>query len=59
MCNLCCRAITFLAVLGFKTCVLKSDKRFTTKVLSDDFSEVVFHGGLPLYYAVRIPLLLP
>lgn len=42
MCRLCCRAITFLAVLGSKTFVLKSDKWFTAKVLRDDFSEVYF-----------------
>lgn len=59
MCSLCCRAVTFLAILGSKTYVLKSDKQFTSKFLSDDFSEVVFHVSLPLYCAVRISLPLP
>lgn len=39
--------------------MLKSDKWFTSKVLSGDFSEVVFHVSLPLHCAVRITFFLP
>lgn len=59
MCSLCCRAVTFLAILGSKTYVLKSDNQFTSKFFSDDFSEVVFHVSLPFCCAVRISLPLP